>query len=725
VLRRAGRGFRRVLTRTALVLLAAPVLAQQGSGTIAGRVADSTSGSPVSNATVLVAGTLLRAETDDRGQYRIGGVVPGEYAVRVAVIGFESRRIDRITVRADSVTQVDFALTKAIVRLSEVAVTASGRTEKPGETPASEAVMAQAEIVDRNVLTLDQALDYIPGVILNHGDIDIRGSTGTAGGIGSRVMVMFDGHPVLSGDGESVDFSAIPLLDVQRIEVVKGGYSALYGSNALGGVINVITTPIGDQPMTAIGLHYGLYQIPHAFEYTDRSLSYSGVQLERSQRVSDDIGLRFFVDRESNAGYEQDNGINRWLGYTKAVFNPDGRHPGSFYAIYKWENDGNFLGWVDPQHPYQVPPSQINDHSIAARVSAGATFVPLSTGWGRIDVNPYVDYNLDRDSFPSDTINPSKYHRSTRLGTRADWTVIPGARQSIILGTDLAGTTVESDELANHTLGDAGVFAQDEVSFTSAISGLAGLRYDWHGVAGGGGNESSLSPKAGIVYHPTADLATRVSIGHGYRAPSIIEEYTTAYEDGFIVEANPLLHGETSWSGEVGATDRLTRWLWSDGALYQTDYWGLIGPSLVGGGHVQFRNITRARIRGLDLAVRAALIPNLMTTSVNYTLLDAEDLTARAWLPYRSRHNVTGSLDLLSGLCGVDLHYRSRVEQVLIYAGDPRTDITTFDFRLGYRLLGALLQAKLINAFQEQYVDIQERNPGQPRTLYVSAVKYF
>jgi len=705
-------------------MFASPLAGQAGVGAIEGRVVDSASGAPVPDATVLLPGTLWRATTNDQGTYHLRGIAPGRYTVRVAVIGFETVTVRDVNVRADSVSEADASLHKAVVQLSEVAVTASAGAERPGDTPASEAVMSRNEILNRNVLTVDQALAYVPGVIFNNGDLDIRGSTGVAAGNGSRVMVMLDGHPVLSGDGEAVDFSAIPLLDVDRIEVVKGGFSALYGSNALGGVVNVITTPIGDQPSTVIGLHYGYYDLPSQYKFTDHTLGYEGIEIERSQHISEDVAARVFLDREANAGYEQDNGSKRWLAYTKIAFNSEGQHPGSFYGIYKWENIGNFLGWVDPQHPYQLPANELNDHSIAARVSLGGTFVPVAQGSSHVEVNPYFDYNLDRDSFPSDTLNPDKYHRSSRLGTRVQWALIPGSRHSLTLGTDVAGTVVQSDELADHTLGDAGVYAQDQFLVVPRITGLAGLRYDWHDVAGGG-SEGSVSPKLGFVYKPTADLSARISVGHGYRAPSIIEEYTTAYEDGFNVVANPSLRGETSWSEEIGATDRITRWLWTDAAIYQTDYWGLIGPAVIGNNEVDFQNITRARIRGLDLSTRATLVRDVVSTELNYTYLDAQDILTHEWLPYRSKHNVMGSLDLVGGLCGVDVHYRSRVEQVLIYAGDPRGDITVVDLRAGYRLLGTFLQVKVMNLFQQQYVNVEERIPSQPRTFFVSALKYF
>ena len=140
---------RRSCVRAALGVMVASLLAatrftvsaQVPSGTVEGRVVDSASGAPIAGANVLVPGSLWRTTTNDRGAYHLRGVVPGRYAVRIAVIGFESVTVP-IDVRADSASHVDVGLRRAIVELAEVAITAGGGAEKPGDTPASEAVIS-------------------------------------------------------------------------------------------------------------------------------------------------------------------------------------------------------------------------------------------------------------------------------------------------------------------------------------------------------------------------------------------------------------------------------------------------------------------------------------------------------------------------------------------------------------------------------------------------------
>jgi outer membrane receptor for ferric coprogen and ferric-rhodotorulic acid len=109
----------------------------------------------------------------------------------------------------------------------------------------------------------------------------------------------------------------------------------------------------------------------------------------------------------------------------------------------------------------------------------------------------------------------------------------------------------------------------------------------------------------------------------------------------------------------------------------------------------------------------------------SYLFLDTRDQISARALPYRSKHNVTATLNLLRGLAGVDLRWRSRVEEVLAYPLDACGAITVVDLRLAYRLLGTVLQAKVSNLFQNVYPDVQERVPGAPRKLSLTVYRTF
>jgi outer membrane receptor protein involved in Fe transport len=269
-------------------------------------------------------------------------------------------------------------------------------------------------------------------------------------------------------------------------------------------------------------------------------------------------------------------------------------------------------------------------------------------------------------------------------------------------------------------------FAQDEVTLGGGFTGSAGARLDYHDTSEGN-SEVSLNPKLGLVWHASDRLSARASLARGYRAASAIEQFVSTVQFGFQVVPNPALHGEHAWTGELGTSSQPLRWLRADATVFWSEYRDLIGPGPAPGQFFvfQFQNVSRARIRGLDLGLRSSLVRDRLDLEASYLFLDTRDQISERALPYRSKHNVTATLNLLRGLAGVDLRWRSRVEDVLAYPLDPRGDITVVDLRFAYRLLGTVLQAKVSNLFQNVYPDVQERVPGAPRNLSLTLYRTF
>jgi outer membrane receptor protein involved in Fe transport len=285
-------------------------------------------------------------------------------------------------------------------------------------------------------------------------------------------------------------------------------------------------------------------------------------------------------------------------------------------------------------------------------------------------------------------------------------------------------TRVTSNFLLDRTLDDGAVFGQYDLHLTEPLKVVAGGRLDYH-KATGGEAEHSFSPKLGMVVQATEHVSLRASVGRGYRAPSAIEQFVNTTQFGFRVVPNPTLKGEHAWAGEVGVTATRGRF-WADGSIFQSSYRGLISPGPAVGqpfGTYQFQNVDRARVRGFDAGVRVRPLPNLLDLQATYLFLDSKDLVRDTALVYRSRHTITGSAEVLRGLFGVDVRYRSRPETVLQFPSDPRSDITVVDLRIGYRLLGIGLQLKVANLFQAHYANVQEREPGAPRNVSLTAYR--
>lgn len=701
----------------ALACLASTLAAQERSATMTGVVTDSESGRPLEGAIVFLTGTQLRSGTQAAGEYRLTGIPPGRYAIRVTLIGYQSAERD-VVLDAGEERRVEFTLARALIDLPTVVVTASRVEQRPGDAAASVAVLARDAVVRHNAITIDQALPFVPGVIFNNGQVDIRGASGVSGGVGSRVLMLLDGHPILTADGGEVDFNAVPLLDLDRVEIVKGAYSALYGSNALGGVVNAITMAIGRTPETMVAAHYGFYDTPSDVRFTNDALTTEALDLQHSRRIGA-VGARLAVRREHSDGFEQDASLDRWMIRTKVTWPADAPSPSSAYAMVTSEDDGNHFTWLSDSQPYAVDPVSAGDWSRAQKLVLGTTLNAHTTPSALLQLSPYVFANTLHNHFHDN----QDYHDATRVGSNAQLALNPWSAHALTIGADVSGTDVFSNFLGHHVLLDGAVYAQDEVELSPRWRGSFGARLDYHHATGGRAEQSG-SPKVGVVFKPAPKVSLRASIGHGYRSPAAIEQFVSTTMGGFRVIANPNLKGETAWFGEVGATATRGGWLWIDAALFDTEYHDLIGPAPAPGVLVfQFKNVQRARVRGLDLGSKVGLLGGLVGADAAYTYLDAKDLVTGAPLPYRSRHNVTLSLTGLTGLLGLDVRHRSRAETVLAYPNDPRGPITVVDLQLAYRLFGTVLRAKVGNLLQAAYVDVMEKNRGAPRSFLFSAYR--
>jgi outer membrane receptor for ferrienterochelin and colicins len=703
----------------ALSFTAGPLPAQgrPAAGAMHGVVTDRTSDSAVAGVHLLLVGTPLTSTTNDRGEFSLVGVEPGRYTLRALCVGYAPAVQAGLVVAAGATLEVRLTIDAVALQLAGINVTATGSAQKVGESSVSVAVQDRTDIIAHSAVEVQDALPFVPGVNLNHGEVDIRGASGLAEGVGSRVLMLLDGHPVLTGDGGEIDYEALPILDLDRAEVVKGSQSALYGSAAMGGVVNLITTPIGERPATAMKLHYGLYDQPSAFRYAAGRPDYWGLDLQHSRRAGS-VGVRLALGTERSDGYHQNGEFTRWLLRAKVSSMPGSAHPWDVYAIVSDLDQGQFSTWRSPSQPYQVQDSAVGDWNHNVHLLLGGRYAALAGSRGILQIEPSLTFTAVRDHMH----DSNNWHDAARSGVNTLLTFNPGSEHAVTVGADVAETELSSSYYGRKWTTDAAPYGQEEWALSSSLRATAGVRVDYHH-ADGGKAEETVNPKVGVAFNPDGPFAFRASFGRGYRAPSAIEQFVSTAQQGVRVVPNPNLHGETAWSGEFGGAASLG-WLWLDGAVFQSWYRGLIGPGPVPGQlfAFSFQNTHRAVVRGVDATAKVSIASRRVDLSLNYMYLDTRDDSTGRPLPYRSRHTVTASVDLLGGLAGVDVRYRSRLEQVLEFPLDPRSDITLVDLRLGFRVKGVVFLAKVSNLLQARYVDVMERNEGAPRSLLVTGM---
>jgi len=216
--------------------------AAQATGVVFGSISDST-GAPLAHVRVSVAGGGGGAVADFGGRYRLGPLAAGRVVLRFERLAYRAA-VDSVTVPARDSLRLNVVLHAGPFALVPVVVTAAKHSQLLDRAVTSVALVTDSELARRALSTVDEAVNKAPGVLFLNGQVNIRGSSGFIEGVGSRVLLLVDGVPANEGDRGGIDWDVVPLDVAERVEVVKGPGSSLYGSAALGGVINILTRDI-------------------------------------------------------------------------------------------------------------------------------------------------------------------------------------------------------------------------------------------------------------------------------------------------------------------------------------------------------------------------------------------------------------------------------------------------------------------------------------------------
>jgi len=214
-----------------LVLIPAFLLSQ-GRGKIVGNVTDQETDEPLPGVNVVITGTSMGAATDDEGDYFIANVPSGEYTLVFTMIGYQTTRVEEVSVTMNLTTRIDITLQQKALESEEVVVVAERPLVEKDKT-STVRILSGEEIGDKPTTNFQQVLTSLPSVNEEDGELRIRG-----GGL-DQVAFMVDGARVRNPLDHS-PYTSLNLSSIEEIEVITGSYNAEYGE-ALSGVVNVIT----------------------------------------------------------------------------------------------------------------------------------------------------------------------------------------------------------------------------------------------------------------------------------------------------------------------------------------------------------------------------------------------------------------------------------------------------------------------------------------------------
>ena len=541
-------------------------------------------------------------------------------------------------------------------------VISATRSEKTVEdAPVRIEVIDQVEIDRTKARTLTDALQNVPGLLLQ----EVHGKSGfelsLQGFTGDQVLVLIDGLPISASTGSSVDLNQYLVGDIERIEVIKGAASALFGSSAMGGVVNVITRPVargltgtalaeigsrGDQNVSGRRFDMGLHH---------ERVSIEGGGDLRGRLSLDNVGDRGFAVDPSGWSRQGDRSDRTQIAGRLEWQRTQDAQVYAELSHYR-EADAQRYRYYAP--PNYIPQNKTEDID-RNRVTAGGRWRTSLGQFALKGVHETYDTN-SREYSNAARIND----RSASMGLNhlsGQYDAPAWGRQFWQFGFDLRRETLEQTnngtaELSGGRNGDVArtgreLYVQNDILINEQWELVPGLRWQHDSDFG-----SKLAPKLAVrgrlFEAGDQSLTVRASVGNGYRVPNLTERhYLFDHRTlGYVVIGNPSLRPESSTSFQLGAAWQVRRDLHVDLNAYLNRARDLIqtdtaNASVVDGiAYYTYRNVARARTAGIEGEVRWQLNPR-WSLRTSATFAQTRDLDTGSELTRQPRRSGRLALD--------------------------------------------------------------------------------
>ncbi|MEI6088860.1 MAG: TonB-dependent receptor [bacterium] len=672
-----------------------PVLLSAVPSGINGKIIDSATGEALQGATVRLLNSYIGAYADNDGMFSIGKITPGSYELLVTMVGYDSKKI-KIKVPLEKALEIE--LTTQPIQTGEIVVTANRRVQEVQDVPISISIVKSDDIMADAGSSMKTVLAYVPGVEVNNDNLSIRGSSGFSFGVGSRALLMVDGLPMVSADDGSMNFDIVPSFAVNQIEIIKGAGSALYGTGALGGIINILTKEPQDKSSIQVRLNSGFYTKPRfkQWEYSKTLNKSYSADLAYETKLKD-VAMLFSLNALRDESWRKYDDQTRLNAFGKLAFNISNKSKLNLLLNYQTGDRADWVYWNSLDSATRPPTStDLNQRFLSNKTTAAINYNYIINENNFIIVRSSAFYkkfwlNLDETS--------PDYRNSNSFSLDNDIQYNSVILENLIFtgGISYVYNNVASRNYGNHNQNITSAYAQFEYTPITPLILTFGCRGDIES-ADTLENNKSISPKLGVSYKIGENFALRASSGFGFRAPSVAERFASINFQGFEVIPNYDLVPEKSISYEVGFNWKILSALFPleiDASFFQNDMSDLIEPGFITSGkpQIMFANVSKVRILGTELGVRTLLF-GAVGLETGLTYMDPRDLSTNEFLKYRSKYVWYNKLSIkISDFSlSMDYRYKSKVEtydsrlNLEIKNADAYVPVHIVDLRLFYDL---------------------------------------
>lgn len=491
---------------------------------IIGHVLDKKTGEHLSYITIALKGTTIGTVTDATGHYFLKNLPEGNFVLEASSVGYKT--ISRnVSLRKGKTLEENFELEEDAVALDGVVVSANRSVTKRRLAPTLVNVVDMKMFENTNSPTLSQGLNFQPGVRVetncqNCGFQQVR----INGLDGPYTQILIDSRPIFSALSGVYGLEQIPANMIERVEVMRGGGSALFGSSAIAGTINIITK----EPLRNSG------QLAHTLTSIGGSSSFDNNTSLNASLVTDDhrAGLYVFGQNRHRDAYDHDGdgysempklknqtvGFRSFLKtstYSKLTF--------EYHHLQEFRRGGNLLN----RPPHEADIAEQIQHSINGGGLKFDYFAPNEKH--RLTVYTSAQHT-DRDSYYGSKKDQNAYGKTTDLTFIGGSQYVYSFGKCLFMPADLtAGLEYNRDNLKDdmwgynrytkQTVNIGSAFLQNEWK-NEKWSILLGGRLDKHNLI----NHVIFSPRANLRFNPSEDINLRLSYSSGFRAPQAFDE---------------------------------------------------------------------------------------------------------------------------------------------------------------------------------------------------------
>jgi iron complex outermembrane receptor protein len=528
------------------IFLSYPLNNVVAQGIVRGKAFDKNTLEPL-RGVYLIYGNKQTAITDDNGNFFIKSD-SGKLNIDFRFIGYKSATRS-VVVRLNDTIELNIGLETDIQEIGQIVVSANKTEQKVAELTVSMDVIKSADFLKTHITDAQELVNKTPGIEVLDGQASIRGGSGFSYGVGSRVLALIDGLPVLSPDAGNIKWQFLPLENIAQVEIIKGASSVLYGSSALNGIINFRTADPANSPVTQFFAETGIYGKPKNKNWVwwNSPRLFSNISFSNLQKIGKtDFGLGIYLLTDN--GYRKYN--DQKLGRISIrLKHHNQKVNGLVYGFninsgYTAKRD--FILWENA------------DKGALKQDTSTVTLVHGSF----LALDPYLSFNnagrfkhdfrirlqLSDNRFPVRNENNSdaysfyaEYQFYYKMATFIN--VTTGISENL--------SKIVSNFYGDHKGLNTSVFSQLEVQPLPKVKIVAGLRVEQNSLDG---ESDKIVPifRTGINWQAATYTFLRASFGEGYRYPSIAEKYASTILGSVKIFPNPFVQPESGWSSEVG-----------------------------------------------------------------------------------------------------------------------------------------------------------------------------